>query len=289
MREWLQFDHRAGWGTDAFENSVPNGFQFPEAWQSVDARYDAREILNVQFKRLEVAARKRLQVLQNGFKLGDIEVRRNEAGGLVYEIDVINGTDGHGVPTGFDAERLIFVQTTVEDADGKVIFASGDRDPNGDVRDLHSRFVHNGELPLDPYLFNLQSKFVIRMVRGGEREQILAVNTSVAAQPFVRPETVATTIYGRPQGARKHKQNIEPLGRRTARYEVEGEALTGKGPYRITARLISQMVPVNLVSAIQQVGFDYNMSPKEVATALVEGAQTVWERELVVPAPPRGK
>lgn len=284
LREWLQFDHKAGWGTDAFENNLPEGYKFPEAWQSIDDRYDAREIIKVQYKRLKVASRKRMEVLRNAFKLSDIRVTRNDTGGLEFDIDVMNITDGHGVPTGFDAERLMFLQIDVTDADGKVIFRSGDRDPNGDVRDLHSLYVHNGELPLDEQLFNLQSKFLVRTVRGGEREQILAVNTSAAALPFVRPERRATTIFGRPRGARKHKKTIGPLGKRTASYSVEANALTGRAPYRINAKFISQMVPVNLLSAIQGVGFDYGMSPKEIGDAVVAGAQVIRETSLTVGA-----
>jgi len=284
LREWLQFDHKAGWGTDAFENNLPEGYKFPEAWQSIDDRYDAREIIKVQYKRLKVASRKRMEVLRNAFKLSDIRVTRNDTGGLEFDIDVMNITDGHGVPTGFDAERLMFLQIDVTDADGKVIFRSGDRDPNGDVRDLHSLYVHNGELPLDEQLFNLQSKFLVRTVRGGEREQILAVNTSAAVLPFVRPERRATTIFGRPRGARKHKKTIGPLGKRTASYSVEANALTGRAPYRINAKFISQMVPVNLLSAIQGVGFDYGMSPKEIGDAVVAGAQVIRETSLTVGA-----
>ena len=284
LREWLQFDHKAGWGTDAFENNLPEGYKFPEAWQSIDDRYDAREIIKVQYKRLKVASRKRMEVLRNAFKLSDIRVTRNDTGGLEFDIDVMNITDGHGVPTGFDAERLMFLQIDVTDADGKVIFRSGDRDPNGDVRDLHSLYVHNGELPLDEQLFNLQSKFLVRTVRGGEREQILAVNTSNAVLPFVRPERRATTIFGRPRGARKHKKTIGPLGKRTASYSVEANALTGRAPYRINAKFISQMVPVNLLSAIQGVGFDYGMSPKEIGDAVVAGAQVIRETSLTVGA-----
>jgi len=284
LREWLQFDHKAGWGTDAFENNLPEGYKFPEAWQSIDDRYDAREIIKVQYKRLKVASRKRMEVLRNAFKLSDIRVTRNDTGGLEFDIDVMNITDGHGVPTGFDAERLMFLQIDVTDADGKVIFRSGDRDPNGDVRDLHSLYVHNGELPLDEQLFNLQSKFLVRTVRGGEREQILAVNTSGAVLPFVRPERRATTIFGRPRGARKHKKTIGPLGKRTASYSVEANALTGRAPYRINAKFISQMVPVNLLSAIQGVGFDYGMSPKEIGDAVVAGAQVIRETSLTVGA-----
>lgn len=35
MREWLQFDVDTGWGTDEFENNIPEGYEFPDAWWSV--------------------------------------------------------------------------------------------------------------------------------------------------------------------------------------------------------------------------------------------------------------
>jgi len=42
------------------------------------------------------------------------------------------------------------------------------------------------------------------------------------------------------------------------------------------------MVPVNLIYEIKNVGFDYNMSPREVADRVVEGAATLydWKVEL---------
>lgn len=280
LREWLQFDHEAGWGTDAFEDRVADDFEFPDAWFSIDDRYDARKIIDEQLERLEWAADKRLEVLRNGFGLGDIVVEQATPDGIELSVEVKNLTDGHGVPTGFDAERLIYLEVRATDRDGAQVYVSGDRDPNGDVRDAHSLFVHNGELPLDEDLFSLQTKFVVRLVRGGEREQVLAVNESVSALPFVRPERRPTTLYGRPLGARKHKQTIEPLGRRIARYDIDGDELTGKGPYDVSVKLIAQMVPVNLIAAIQAAGFDYGMSPKAIADAIVAGADVVWERRL---------
>ena len=76
MREWLKFDHEAGWGTDKFEDSVPEDMKFPSRWESVDDRYDAREILNVQFERLEWVRQKRLEVLNNGYSLGEAVITR---------------------------------------------------------------------------------------------------------------------------------------------------------------------------------------------------------------------
>jgi hypothetical protein len=100
--------------------------------------------------------------------------------------------------------------------------------------------------------------------------------------PFVRPERRPTTLYGRPLGARKHKQTIEPLGSRLARYAVAGDQLSGRGPYEVSVKLIAQMVPVNLIAAIQGAGFDYGMSPRGVADAVVAGSQVIWERRLKI-------
>jgi len=195
---------------------------------------------------------------------------------------VSNPMDGDAVPTGFDAERLFYFKVTVRDRHGHVVYVSGDRDPNGDLRDAHSLYVHNGEVPRDWDLFSLQSKFLVRLLRGGEREQVLAINSSADVLPFVRPEARATTIYGRPRGARKQKETIEPGGSRTATYEVSGDRLRAGERYSISVQFISQMVPVNLIAAIQGAGFDYGMSPAQVARAVVRGAMVVYSRHLNV-------
>lgn len=282
LREWLQFRYWEGWGTDKFEDAVSESYKFPKAWQSIDDRYDARAILKVQFERLGKMRALREQVLRNGFKLSDISIHQSDRNGLKFSVDVRNGTDGHAVPTGFDAERLIFLKVEVRDRHGKIVYVSGDRDPNGDVRDSHSLYVHNGELPLDKDLFSLQSKFLVRMLRGGEREQVLAINTSTDVLPFVRPETRATTIYGRPRGARKHKQTIEPNASRTATYNIPADRLKPGETYSISVSLISQMVPVNLIAAIQGAGFDYGMSPAQIAREIVRGSSVLWTRRSKV-------
>jgi nitrate/TMAO reductase-like tetraheme cytochrome c subunit len=282
MKEWLSFNYRAGWGTDKFENSIPKGYKFPKAWQSVDDRYDARAIIDKQLKDLRERTKLRLQLLRNGFKLSKIKVEQSDAGGLRFSLDVINGTDGHAVPTGFDAERVIWLQVRVKDSRGRTVYVSGDRDPNGDVRDTHSLYVHDGKLPLDTQLFNLQSRTIVSVAHGGERDQVLAVPTSLDVLPFVRPEARPMTLLGRPLSGRKHKQTIEPGGSRTAFYTVSGDRLKPGGRYTITARLICQMVPVNLVAAIQGVGFDYGMSAAQVARAVVRGSVTVRARQATV-------
>jgi len=281
IREWLTFDWQAGWGTDEFEMHRPEDYQFPERWQAIDDRYDARDILEDNFALLEEANRDRRKILQAGYRFGDMEVvRADPRGGIVFRVEVQNATPGHGVPTGFDAERLVFVRVTVIDGDGTEIFKSGDLDPNGDVRDLHSLYVHNGELPRDKQLFSLQSRFVVRMVRGGEREQVIALNYSPDPLPFLRPSTTSTILTGRPGGARKHKQNIAPGDSVWGKYKIRPDQLTGRGPYKARIQLIAGMVPVNLINEIKDIGFDYFMSARDVAERVVDGHLVLWETDL---------
>ncbi|MEP0548759.1 MAG: multiheme c-type cytochrome [Rhodothermales bacterium] len=281
MREWLTFDVAAGWGTDEFEDNVPEGYEFPPRWSTADDRYDAREVLEENFAALAEINVERYAVLRAGYVLGDVEVDRAGPDGIAFNVEFRNGTDGHNVPTGFDAERLVFLQVTVTDADDRVVFQSGDRDPNGDVRDLHSIYVHNGELPLDKYLFNLQSKFVTKMIRGGDREQVLAVNYSPSPLPFLRPSTSSTVLLGRPTNVRKHRQTLPPNHSEWPEYVVSRSELAGsRPPYKANVKLIAQMVPVNLIDEIQHVGFDYFMSPRTVADRIVEGALTLYDRDV---------
>ncbi len=291
MAQWLEFEWRdpttknqKWWGHPEFEKKVKAnkaGYSFPKQWNSRTRRVRARKIIDAQVKHLEGVNVQRLQLLQAGYKLDEIVPLKANSKGLQFKVKVRNGTDGHSVPTGFDAERLVWLRVTVTDAEGTVVFKSGDLDPNGDLRDLHSLYVHNDELPLDRQLFSLQSKFITRNIRGGEREQVIPINVSTDPLPFLRPETRSSGVYGRPRGARKQKQVIPPLGHRWAKYKVRGKDLTGKGPYRAQVELVAGMIPINLLNDIQEVGFDYGMSAKQIGDAVVEGHTVIWEKEHV--------
>lgn len=278
MREWLQFDDPGGWGTEVFEASVTESAWFPPPWDNKQKRIAGRRILNDQYKLLTEANQARLQLLKVAYRLGPINVHRVCRDHLDFEIEVSNGTPGHGVPTGFDAERLVFLRVHVWAPNGRLVFQSGDLDPNGDVRDSHSFFVHNGKLPLDRHLVSLQSKFITRNIRGGEREQILNVPFSLDPLPYTRPATRPFTVLGRPIGARKHKQNIETDGVRLAEYSLKHNQLPCAGEYTIRVQLIAGMVPVNLVHEISDVGFDYGMSAAQIAKGVVDGHLVVQER-----------
>ena len=118
--------------------------------------------------------------------------------------------------------------------------------------------------------------------RGGEREAVIPIPFTITALPIVRPTTLSLILTGEPTTERNHRKGIEPLGNRWADYHVDGDALTGKAPYRASIKLNAQMIPVNLIAAVERVGFDYNMSARELADATVAGADTLWEKELVI-------
>ncbi len=279
--DWLCFDFKSEWGKKEYEEALvgmDSSKLFPLAWQDSTRRQKARKVIDKQMSLLHYAERQRRIVLQEGFVLGDVQVHEPQGEKISFTVDILNGTDGHGVPTGFSAERITFLEVTVYDREGKIVFQSGDKDPNGDLRNAHSLYVHNGELPRDPYLLSLQSKFITRSIRGGEKEQVLPINFSTDPLPFLRPATTPNILTGRPGGVRIHKKNILPGDKRQAYYEFEGK----KGPFRARLRLIAGMVPPHLINVIKVVGFSYNLSAREVSDLVVKGYMTIWERELVL-------
>lgn len=66
---------------------------------------------------------------------------------------------------------------------------------------------------------------------------------------------------------------------------MDASQLTGNAPYRVHVRMISQMVPVNLMHEISGVGFDYSMSPREVAYRVANGARILWDKNVLLDAP----
>ena len=284
MEEWIAFDWEAGWGTDAFEDAVDPNAPFPERWTRAADRYDAREIVDENQDRLTAIAEARRELLRKGYVLGDV---RLEGGPdhVDLHVRVENGTSGHNVPTGFTAERLVWLHVVVRDGRGRVLFESGGLDPNGDLRDGHSRYVRAGAEPHDDLLFTLQSRFLLRNLRDGEREEVLAVNHATDPLPFVRPDPNPNFVNGGPAGVRLHKKGIEPGGGRDHRYRIPREVLAeGEAPHRVTVELKAGMVPVHLVAEIMGAGFDYGMSPAQVARGIVAGHQVLWSRELEIEA-----
>ena len=281
--EWLDFDHEAGWGTDEFESGVSSSDEFPEAWDDPDLRAEAREILNDQFELLDWAGKQREAVLKAGYQVEEVVIEEaNLDDGIEFKIKLINPIDAHNVPTGFIHERMVFVQVTVTDSHGNAIYRSGDRDPNGDVREQFSRYVRNGELPIDHDLVNLQSHFIVREAFGGERAQVTPVPFSLTTRPFVRPPGNPTSILMHPNGIRVIKHSIAPGGHRWAKYDVDPDELEAGETYTLDMKLIVQPFPGYFLHSISDAGFDYKLSLREIVDRTVATSVVVWERTETV-------
>ena len=276
--QWLDYDYKAGWGTDDFEDEVSDDHPFPEFWQDQDLRYEAREIIDYQLELLAWAKDQRVQVMKAGYKVEEVVMEEaNMSHGIEFKIKLRNAVLGHNAPSGFIHERMVFFQITVKDSQGNTVFKSGDRDPNGDLRERYSRYVRNGELSFDTQLFNLQSHFMARTFFGGERTQLRFLPFSATVRPFVRPPTSSTAIHMRPTSARTLKNSIEPGGHRWAHYYVDPDLLQPGETYTVHMKLLAQQMPAFFIHVNSAVGFDYNFSLRELAKRVVDLSINLWE------------
>jgi len=279
--EWLSFNVEAGWGTEKFETNVPENTKFPGIWADREERKAAREIIDQQLKLLAENRELATTLMRNGYGLGEVKILEKE-NGLKFDIEVRNRTDGHSVPSGLIAERNVFLQVTLADADGTEIFRSGDLDPNGDVRDMHSLYVHNGALPRDEQLFNLRSPILVGTLHGGEREQVIPANYSLNPLIFMRPSDTPSLLFGGIRDLRLQKKSIEAQGNRWASYRVDPELLTGRTPYRLNIKLVAGQLPPHLINAISGAGFEYGLSARALGDKLVELYRVLWEKNVVI-------
>lgn len=165
---------------------------------------------------------------------------------LAIKVAVTNSGAGHNLPTGFSAERQVWLKVIVTDAVGTRLYASGDLDRFGDLREHDSEEVKHGALPLDRDLFNLQAMFVLRNFKGTESQNISTANRLLDPVPFLTPASVPSSITGFPPGARIFKRGIPPLATKTAKYTVPVPA-TGTGPLTVSVRLRYRNLPPHLL------------------------------------------
>jgi hypothetical protein len=253
--------HRGRLGHQGIRKQNPRRVRVPPAWRERRHRLRAAEFITNQLLLISEFRAQSFRTLRYGYQLGKFHVTRNDERSLAFQIEVRNATKGHGTPTGFDGERQVFLHVIVRDRDNRIVFQSGDRDPNGDVRNLHSSYVRDGKVPLDKQLFSVQSEFLELSAHGGERERILPIPVSQGALPFNRPNESSSLLISHPTATRKQASVIPPLGSFQANYKVPAKALTGKRPYSVEFTFIAQMVPVNLVNEISSVGLPALVAP----------------------------
>ena len=249
FNDWLEFDWRAGWGTDEFEDELPEGSDssFPIAWQNADDRYDARDIVDANLKKLEYKKDLRRQLLENGSKLdGPFFTRPRKSGrSLNFEYCITNLNPGHNMPSGsLGAQPQVWLNVVLIDPSGRRIWETGYVDSNGDLADIHSVDVQQRRIPLDKQLMNLQTKFLTTNVKGTDREMLLPIPVDGDQLPFIRPAAQAVTVLNHPPFIRMESHSLPPLGSRTAKFSVPKRLIQQPGQYRLSARMRSRAEPI---------------------------------------------
>ncbi len=250
MEQWLTFDWRAGWGTKEFEKAVADGRAreiFPPVWAEADDRFDAREIIDENIKKIEHKRDLRVQVMENGSHVDgpffDSKLCRGQD--LKFHYVVTNTNEGHNLLTAsLGAQPQLWANVVLIGPDGTRLWETGYTDSANDVCNIHSDDVRKHRAPYDKQLFNLQSMFLIQGATGTDREFYVPVNIDFDQLPFIRPGVQPITTLNHPPTIRMESQSLAPLGSRKARFHVPGQLLKQPGTYRLAFRLRSRSEPI---------------------------------------------
>jgi hypothetical protein len=250
VKDWLEFDWRAGWGTTEFEDKVADGkikVAFPKRWADALDREEARDIIEENIKKLDERDEIRKLVMENSSHVDGpyIEGTPRVGTDLAFSYRIKNTNTGHNLPSGsLGAQPQLWVNVAVVDPDGQNVWESGYVDSNGDIADLHSLDVAAGRIETDQQLVHFQTKFLTTNVKGTEREMYLPVNFDIDPLPHLRPPGVPTTVLNHPPLVRMENRSLTPLGETQAKYQVPGNLIQKPGTYRLAFRMRSRAEPI---------------------------------------------
>ena len=255
LDEWLEFDWRAGWGTDEFEEQVEEAEDqgidtsrwFPTVWADLDDRCDARDIITDNQKKLERKHHLRELVMENGSQVDGPFFRTTPRAGQELEFDylVANLNEGHNLPTAsLGAQPQLWANVVLIGPRGQRLWETGYLDTKGDLCDIHSEDVRHGRARFDSQLFNLQTMFLYTGAVGTDREWTLPVNISLDQVPHLRPGAVPVSVLNHPPFIRMESRSLAPLGKKRVKYKVPANLMCEPGRYRLSFRLRSRLEPM---------------------------------------------
>jgi nitrate/TMAO reductase-like tetraheme cytochrome c subunit len=256
-QQWLKFDYRDGWGTEAFEAKLaaaPGSVTFPPEWQNAADRKVARAQVDANLLRWQERKQQRIRLLEKGSRLDGPYFARSpqKDKALAFTYKLTNLNKGHNLPSGsLGAQPELWINVAVIDPDGKRIWESGYVDDTGDVADFQSAGVRSGKTPHDAQLVSMQAKFITTNVKGTDREMYLPINLDFDQLPFIRPGGAPTSLLNHPPFARMEKRSIPPLGTRTAQYKVPAKLMTKAGTYKLAIRLRNRTEPIYFMNFVE--------------------------------------
>ena len=249
IEDWLAFDWRGGWGTKEFEDAVDDGkiaCEFPKVWAEADDRYDAREIIDENLKKLDRKREIRIEIMENGSRVDGPYFDGTPCRGqdLDFHFIVTNTNEGHNLVTAsLGAQPQYWANVVVIGPNGQRVWETGYTDSYGDLANIHSNDVRNKRVPFDWQLANLQTVFLITGAKGTDREFFVPVNVDVDQLPFIRPGAQPISVINHPPFIRMESQSLAPLGSRRVPYRVPGELLQQPGTYRLSFRMRNRAEP----------------------------------------------
>jgi len=192
----------------------------------------------------------RLQLFKNAADLSVEQPSEVTPGETLRVVATItNRFSGHNLPTGFTAERQIWLEVLLRDARGKLLYASGDLDKNGDLRDAHSLEVEHGTVPVDYDLTNLQAKFISRGFTGTETENLDPVNRLLTPVPIHRPSSALVALIGAPFSVRITKKGILARSSQSFTYKISVPEKV-EGPLKLSVRLRVRHIPPHFLISV---------------------------------------
>jgi nitrate/TMAO reductase-like tetraheme cytochrome c subunit len=252
-QQWLTFNYREKWGSDAFERAA-GSTSFPPEWQNPADRKTAWRIVQENYGRWNERKEMRKKMLENASHLdGPFFDAPPQAGkAFAFEYKISNLNKGHNLPSGsLGAQPELWLNVSLIDPDGEIVWESGYVDKYGDVADLQSKEVREGTIAHDDQLVSMQAKFITTNVKGTDREMYLPINLDVDQRPFIRPGGTPTSLLNHPPLARMEKRSIPPLGQRIAQYEVPADRMKKPGTYRLAARLRGRTEPIYFMEFVE--------------------------------------
>ena len=250
IKDWLEFNWRAGWGTPEFEDKVADGsvkVNFPKRWANSLDREDARQIIEENLATLDARDKVRHELMENSTEIDGPKIEGTPTVGssLAFSYKIKNTNTGHNVPSGsLGAQPQLWVNVALLDPDGKNVWESGYVDSNGDMADLHSLDVAAGLIKTDQQLVNFQTKFLTTNIKGTDREMYLPVNFDIDQLPQLRPPQIPTTVLNHPPLVRMENHSLTPLGEKVASYSVPGSLIKKPGKYRLLFRMRARSEPI---------------------------------------------
>ena len=232
---------------------------FPAVWAEADDRYDAREIIDDNLKKLDHKRTFACEVMENGSHVDgpffDAPLCRGQESDFHYV--VTNTNEGHNLPTAsLGAQPQLWANVVLDRPRGRRLWETGyldsvrrpGRHPLGRRAPQAAGVRLAVVQPADDVPDHRRQGDGPRVLPAGEHR-----HRSAAVHP---PGPQPMSVINHPPFIRMESQSLAPLGSRRVPYRVPGELRAQPGTYRLSFRMRSRTEPPVLHAVLRIDGRD---------------------------------